>query len=139
MEKYHWPFDRCFFTNQSLKIIVIYTSLLLSGSYLNGQSTNKFTEFQSLTKRVYHFTKVEFITPEGEFNDAICTLVIPNLKEDSPPYVAIYYKRDNSDWFTESLYRKRVRYSFKDGVVKLDRSNFWDWYEVNEIKVVILY
>ena len=53
--------------------------------------------------------------------------------------MAIYYKRDNSDWFTESLYRKRVRYSFQDGLVKLDRSNFWDWYEVNEIKVVVIY
>ncbi len=104
-----------------------------------SQATEKYTEFKSLTKRVYHFTKVEFITPEGEFNDAICTLVIPDLKEDSPPYVALYYKRDQSEWFTESLYRKRVRYSFKDGVIKLDRSNFWDWYEVNEIKVVIIY
>ncbi len=113
--------------------------VLNSDSILYGQSTDKYSEFRSLVKRVYHFTKVEFITPEGEFNDAICTLIIPELKEDSPPYVAIYYKRDNSEWFTESLYRKRVRYSFKDGVIKLDRSNFWDWYEVNEIKVVIIY
>ena len=103
------------------------------------ESNQKYTEFKSLTKRVYHLTKVEFITPEGEFNDAIGTLVIPKLTEDSPPYVAIYYKRDNSDWFTESLYRKRVRYSFKNGIIKLDRSNFWDWYEVNQIKVVVIY
>lgn len=106
---------------------------------VEAQSTTRYTEQTPLTKRVYHFTKVEFITPEGEFNDAICTLIIPDLKEDSPPYVSIYYKRDNSEWFTESLYRKRVRFSFKDGVVKLDRANFWDWYEVNEIKVVVIY
>jgi len=112
---------------------------LVVSAAVSQESNQKFTEFKSLTKRVYHFTKVEFITPEGEFNDAICTLIIPELKEDSPPFVAIYYKRDNSDWFTESLYRKRVRYSFKNGVIKLDRSNFWDWYEVNEIKVVIIY
>jgi len=103
------------------------------------ESNQKFIDFTSLKKRVYNFTKVEFITKEGEFNDAICTLVIKDLDEDNPPYVAIYYKRDNSDWFTESLYRKRVRYSFQDGLIKLDRSNFWDWYEVNEIKVVVIY
>ncbi len=103
------------------------------------ESNQRFVDFRSLKKRVYNFTKVEFITEEGEFNDAICTLVIKDLDEDNPPYVAIYYKRDNSDWFTESLYRKRVRYSFQDGLVKLDRSNFWDWYEVNEIKVVVIY
>ncbi|MFQ6611561.1 MAG: hypothetical protein ACE5D2_00485 [Fidelibacterota bacterium] len=113
--------------------------LVLINSFGVSQAAEKYTEFRSLIKRVYHFTKVEFITPEGEFNDAICTLVIPDLKEDSPPFVAIYYKRDKSEWFTESLYRKRVRYSFKDGLIKLDRSNFWDWYEVNEIKVVIIY
>ncbi len=104
-----------------------------------GQATNRYIEIHDLKKRVYHFTKVEFITEEGEFNDAICTLIIPDLKEDSPPYVAIYYKRENSEWFTESLYRKRVRFSFKDGVLKLDRTNFWDWFELEEIKVVILY
>ena len=103
------------------------------------ESNQKFVDFSSVKKRVYNFTKVEFITTEGEFNDAICTLVIKDLNEDNPPFVAIYYKRDNSDWFTESLYRKRVRYSFQDGLIKLDRSNFWDWYEVNEIKVVVIY
>ena len=120
-------------------IVQLFICCLVSSAGVSQESNQKFTEFKSLAKRVYHFTKVEFITPEGEFNDAICTLIIPELKEDSPPFVAIYYKRDNSDWFTESLYRKRVRYSFKNGVIKLDRSNFWDWYEVNEIKVVIIY
>ena len=112
---------------------------LISSAAVSQESNEKFTEFKTLTKRVYHFTKLEFITPEGEFNDAICTLIIDDLKEERPPYVAIYYKRDNSDWFTASLYRKRVRYSFKNGVIKLDRSNFWDWYEVNEIKIVLIY
>ena len=50
--------------------------------------------------------------------------LIPDLKEDSPPYVAIYYKRDNSEWFTESLYRKRLRFNFKDGVIKIDHQTF---------------
>ena len=80
-----------------------------------------------------------FITSEGEFNESICTLLIPDLKEDSPPFVAIYYKRDNSQWFTESLYRKRLRFNFKDGVLKLDQSNFWDWFEIAEIKIVVIY
>ena len=113
--------------------------VLASSSCINGQITDRFKEHTQLTKRVYHFTKVEFITEEGEFNEAICTLSIPDLKEDSPPYIAIYYKRENSEWFTESLYRKRVRFSFQDGIVKLDRTNFWDWFELNEIKVVIIY
>lgn len=112
---------------------------IFSLTVFSQESNQKFVDFSSVKKRVYNFTKVEFITPEGEFNDAICTLVIKDLKEDNPPFVAIYYKRDNSDWFTESLYRKRVRYSFQDGLIKLDRSNFWDWYEVNEIKVVVIY
>ena len=108
-------------------------------SIITGQVSENFKEYKDLTKRVYHFTKVEFITEEGEFNEAICTLNIPKLKDDSPPFVAIYYKRENSNWFTESLYRKRVRFSFQEGIVKLDRTNFWDWFELNEIKVVIIY
>ena len=103
------------------------------------QSINKFKDYTNLKKRVYSFTKVEFITEEGEFNEAIGTLLIPDFKADSPPYVAIYYKRNNSQWFTESLYRKRMRFSFKDGVIKLDRSNFWDWIELDEIKIVVYY
>ena len=108
-------------------------------SILNAQNIQPYKDFLNLTKRVYYFTKVEFITEEGEFNEEICTFNIPDLKEDSPPFVAIYYKRENSNWFTESLYRKRVRFSFKDGVLKLDRTNFWDWFELEEIRVVILF
>ena len=106
---------------------------------LIGQPNNKFIDYKSLTKRVYNFTKVEFITEEGEFNDSICTLPIPDLSKDSPPFLAIYYKRTNSQWFTESLYRKRVRFSFRDGVIKIERSNFWNWHELEEIKIVVLY
>ena len=105
-----------------------------------GQEHNKsLSEFTVLKKRVYSFSKIDFITSEGEFNESICTLLIPDLKEDSPPFVAIYYKRDNSEWFTESLYRKRLRFNFKDGILKLDQSNFWDWYEIAEIKIVVIY
>ena len=107
---------------------------------LFGQEHEKnLSEYQSIKKRVYSFSKIDFITAEGEFNEAICTLLIPDLKEDSPPFVAIYYKRDNSEWFTESLYRKRLRFNFKDGILKLDQSNFWDWFEIAEIKVVVIY
>ncbi|SVC08719.1 uncharacterized protein METZ01_LOCUS261573, partial [marine metagenome] len=106
---------------------------------VNAQSIQPFRDYTALTKRVYHFTKVEFITKEGEFNEKICTYYIPELKETSPPFVAIYYKRENSQWFTESLYRKRLRFSFKDGILKLDRTNFWDWFELEEIRVVILF
>jgi len=112
----------------------------LSTSQLKGQEHAKNVEtYSPLKKRVYSFTKLDFITSEGEFNEAICTLAIPDLKEDSPPFVAIYYKRDNSEWFTESLYRKRLRFNFKDGVLKLDQSNFWDWFEIAEIKIVVIY
>lgn len=119
--------------------IIISMSLGVLSSTLGAQSTANFRDYTQLKKRVYNFTKVEFITEEGEFNDAICTLIIPDLNEDSPPYVAIYYKRSNSSWFTESLYRKRIRFSFKDGIIKLDRTNFWDWFDLEEIKVVVIY
>ena len=120
------------------QLFLFYLIWCITGVLL-GQPSNKFIDYKSLTKRVYNFTKVEFITEEGEFNDAICTLSIPELSEDSPPFLAIYYKRTNSQWFTESLYRKRVRFSFRDGVIKLERSNFWDWHELEEIKIVVLY
>ena len=120
------------------QLFLFYSIWFVTGVLL-GQPNNKFIDYKSLTKRVYNFTKVEFITEEGEFNDAICTLPIPDLSKDSPPFLAIYYKRTNSQWFTESLYRKRVRFSFRDGVIKLERSNFWDWHELEEIKIVVLY
>ena len=120
------------------QLFLFYLIWFVAGVLL-GQSTNKFIDYKLLTKRVYNFTKVEFITEEGEFNDAICTLPIPDLSKDSPPFLAIYYKRTNSQWFTESLYRKRVRFSFRGGVIKLERSNFWDWHKLEEIKVVVLY
>ena len=126
-----------FFPTLYTKYLIYY--LIFISSVLFGQYDKKFVEYKSLTKRVYNFTKVEFITEEGEFNDAICTLLLPDLIEDSPPLVAIYYKKTNSKWFTESLYRKRVRFTFRVGVVKLDQSNFWAWDELEEIKVVIIY
>jgi len=109
-------------------------------SFLYSQDHQKNVELYSpLKKRVYSFSKIDFITSEGEFNESICTISIPDFKEDSPPFVAIYYKRDNSNWFTESLYRKRLRFSFQDGIIKLDQSNFWDWFEITEIKIVVIY
>ena len=126
-----------FFPEKLTKYLISY--LFIFCTIVFGQYNEKFIEYKSLTKRVYNFTKVEFITEEGEFNDAICTILLPDLSEDRPPLVAIYYKKTNSNWFTESLYRKRVRFTFRDGVVKLDRSNFWAWDELEEIKVVIIY
>ena len=114
--------------------------LFLFSFALQAQVNDKnITDYVNLKKRVYNLTKIDFVTSEGEFNESICTLIIPDLKEDSPPYLAIYYKRDDSDWFTESLYRKRLRFSFKDGVIKIDQSNFWDWFEISEIKIVVIY
>ena len=106
---------------------------------LGQESSDKSKSFYPLTKKVYSFSKLNFVTSEGEFNEAICTLIIPDLISDSPPFIAIYYRRENSQWFTESLYRKRLRFSFKNGVIKLDRSNFWDWFEIEEIKIVVIY
>ena len=117
-------------------ILFLYITL---GQIYSQEYTKNLSEYTPLKKRVYSFTKLDFITAEGEFNEAICTLLIPDLKEDSPPFVAIYYKRDNSEWFTESLYRKRLRFNFKDGILKLDQSNFWDWFEIAEIKIVVIY
>ena len=121
-------------------LFFIFIFLCLTPNDVKGQDHVKNVQsFTPLKKRVYNFSKIDFITSEGEFNESICTLQIPDLLEDSPPFVAIYYKRDKSEWFTESLYRKRLRFSFKDGVIKLDQSNFWDWFEIEEIKIVVIY
>lgn len=118
----------------------IFAVIILSITFAGAQGHEKnLVTYTSLKKRVYSFTKIDFITSEGEFNESICTLIIPDLNEDSPPFVSIYYKRDNSEWFTESLYRKRLRFNFKDGLLKLDQSNFWDWFEISEIKIVVIY
>ena len=118
---------------------IIFNSIILLSLVFCQQSADKSKEYSPLIKKVYNFSKLDFVTSEGEFNEAICTLIIPDLVSDSPPYIAIYYRRDNSQWFTESLYRKRLRFSFKNGVIKLDRSNFWDWFEIEEIKIVVIY
>ena len=117
----------------------IYKLILLFSFLFSQVASDKSKQYSPLTKKVYSFSKLDFVTSEGEFNEAICTLTIPDLIADSPPYIAIYYRRENSKWFTESLYRKRLRFSFKDGVIKLDRSNFWDWFEIEEIKIVVIY
>ena len=121
-------------------LLIIFYSISSLFNYSYSQINQKnIVEYNNLKKRVYNFTKIDFVTSEGEFNEAICTLSIPDLSSDSPPFIAIYYRRENSLWFTESLYRKRLRFSFKDGVIKLDRSNFWDWFEIEEIKIVVIY
>ena len=118
---------------------LIYKLVILFSLLFSQVASDKSKQYSPLTKKVYSFSKLDFVTSEGEFNEAICTLIIPDLITDSPPYIAIYYRRENSKWFTESLYRKRLRFSFKDGVIKLDRSNFWDWFEIEEIKIVVIY
>ena len=120
-------------------LLALFIALVFQLDLFGQEHEKNLSEYHSIKKRVYSFSKIDFITAEGEFNEAICTLLIPDLKEDSPPFVAIYYKRDNSEWFTESLYRKRLRFNFKDGVLKLDQSNFWDWFEISEIKIVVIY
>ncbi len=122
-----------------LKGSLLYGLILLAALAASAQDVHRFRDYTELKKRVFTFTKVEFITEDGEFNDAIGTLVISDFQADSPPYVAIYYRRTDSEWFTESLYRKRVRFSFMDGVIKLDSSNFWDWIELEEIRVIVIY
>ena len=123
-----------------IRPLILFCYVFLLINFINAQINKKnIVEYKNLKKRVYNFTKIDFVTSEGEFNESICTLIIPDLDEDSPPYVAIYYKRDNSEWFTESLYRKRLRFNFKNGVLKLDQSNFWDWFEISEIKIVVIY
>ena len=127
----------------NLRVLIRLQFILLSVTFwssLHGQGQEeKSRSFSPLTKKVFSYSKLDFVTSEGEFNEAICTLEIANLFSDSPPFIAIYYRRENSLWFTESLYRKRLRFSFKNGVIKLDRSNFWDWFEIEEIKIVVIY
>jgi len=133
LKRYYNPVFRIFIR------LIILAAALLSTSALFAQNLHSYTITDSLQKRVYHYSRLDFITEEGDFNEAICTLIIPDLSKDSPPILKIFYRRENSKWFTESLYRKRVRYTYQDGVIKLDQTNFWDWYEMDEIKVVVLY
>ena len=65
---------------------------VLNGIVFCQEHEKNLSEYVELKKRVYSFSKLDFITSEGEFNEAICTLLIPDLKEDSQPFVAIYYK-----------------------------------------------
>ena len=123
----------------TFRLQIILKIVIFSVLAIGQQTPEKPKVFSPLTKKVYSFSKLDFVTSEGEFNEAICTLVIPDLVSDSPPFIAIYYRRESSQWFTESLYRKRLRFSFKNGVIKLDRSNFWDWFEIEEIKIVVIY
>ena len=122
-----------FYLQILISIILFFTPLSAQRSVDNSKT------YSPLKKKVYSFSKLDFVTSEGEFNDAICTLIVPDLTPDSPPFIAIYYRREGSQWFTESLYRKRLRFSFKEGIIKLDQSNFWDWFEIEEIKIVIIY
>ena len=127
----------------NLKVLIrlqfIFLFTVCWSSLFSQDQTDKFRSFSPLTKKVFSYSKLDFVTSEGEFNEAICTLEIPDLLSDSPPFIAIYYRRESSLWFTESLYRKRLRFSFKNSVIKLDRSNFWDWFEIEEIKIVVIY
>jgi len=123
----------------NIRFQTIFLHLLVFSVLFSQEALEKPRSFSPLTKKVFSFSKLDFVTAEGEFNEAICTLKIPELVSDSPPFIAIYYRRENSLWFTESLYRKRLRFSFKDGVIKLDRSNFWDWFEIEEIKIVVIF
>lgn len=123
----------------NIRFQILFLYLLIFSIAVSQQALEKSRSFSPLTKKVFSFSKLDFVTAEGEFNEAICTLKIPELDTDSPPFIAIYYRRENSLWFTESLYRKRLRFSFKDGVIKLDRSNFWDWFEIEEIKIVVIF
>lgn len=122
-----------------IRLQFIFLSLTLWSFLIGQEQPEKSRSFSPLTKKVFSYSKLDFVTSEGEFNEAICTLEIPDLSSSSPPFIAIYYRRENSLWFTESLYRKRLRFSFKDSVIKLDRSNFWDWFEIEEIKIVVIY
>ena len=123
----------------NVRFQIIFLNLTVSSLLFSQEALDSPRSFSPLTKKVFSFSKLDFVTAEGEFNEAICTLKIPDLMTESPPFIAIYYRRENSIWFTESLYRKRLRFSFKNGVVKLDRSNFWDWFEIEEIKIVVIF
>ena len=122
-----------------IRFRIIFLYLFLFSLSFSQEAIDRSRSFSPLTKKVFSYSKLDFVTAEGEFNEAICTLRIPELVTESPPFIAIYYRRENSSWFTESLYRKRLRFNFKDGVIKLDRSNFWDWFEIEEIKIVVIY
>ena len=51
-------------------------------SFLSAQDHQKNLEtYTPLKKKVYSFSKIDFITSEGEFNESICTISIPDFKK----------------------------------------------------------
>ena len=71
-------------TNSGVKIksrIIIYL-IFSTFTCLQAQINKKnIVEYKNLKKRVYNFTKIDFVTSEGEFNESICTLLIPDLRK----------------------------------------------------------
>ena len=84
----------------NLRVLIRLQFILISVTFLSfliGQEQpEKSRSFSPLTKKVFSYSKLDFVTSEGEFNQAICTLEIPDLSSDSPPFIAIYYRRENS-------------------------------------------
>ncbi|MEC7850162.1 MAG: hypothetical protein VX993_05420, partial [Candidatus Neomarinimicrobiota bacterium] len=56
---------------------IIFKSIILLSLLFCQQSEDKSKEYSPLIKKVYSFSKLDFVTSEGEFNEAICTLIIP--------------------------------------------------------------
>ncbi|GIR30244.1 MAG: hypothetical protein CM15mP44_5270 [Candidatus Neomarinimicrobiota bacterium] len=51
-------------------ILFCYAFLLIN--FINAQINKKnIVEYKNLKKRVYNFTKIDFVTSEGEFNESI--------------------------------------------------------------------
>ena len=80
----------------NIRFQTIFLHLLVFSILFSQEALEKPRSFSPLTKKVFSFSKLDFVTAEGEFNEAICTLKIPELVTDSPPFIAIYYRRENS-------------------------------------------
>ena len=74
--------------NSGLLTLNYYYILFGFLTLINAQNTLPHGDFTNLTKRVYYFTKGEFITEEGEFNEEICTFNISELKSWIDPFLS---------------------------------------------------
>ena len=75
----------------NIRFQTIFLHLLVFSILFSQEALEKPRSFSPLTKKVFSFSKLDFVTAEGEFNEAICTLKIPELVTDSPPFIASYY------------------------------------------------
>ena len=76
----------------------------------------------------------------SDFFKNITNLIESNTDRLSYGVSVADINKDNKFEFIVAGFRyPNLALGFKDGVLKIDQSNFWDWFEISEIKIVVIY